>query len=91
MEDKVVKRESKDSLFTGAGNTKTSSIRKVLPICILCNTVPEEGIRSGFFLKGIFICSCCENELINSRPENTEKYREAITKLRKILIKEKPW
>lgn len=89
MEDKAIKKETKDSPVTV--NTHTSSNRKVLPICFLCNMVPEEGIRSGFLLKGIFICSRCENELINSKPENSEKYREAITKLRKVLFREKPW
>lgn len=64
--------------------------RKVLPVCFLCNMVPEEGIRSGFFLKGIFICGQCEHELINCNIENTEKYKLAIEKLREILFKKSP-
>lgn len=65
---------------------------KVLPVCFLCNKVPEEGIRGGFFLRGIFICSKCEEELINSRPEKREEYMLTIAKLRNILFKDnKPW
>jgi superfamily II helicase len=60
--------------------------RKVLPICFLCKKVPEEGIRSGFFLKGIFICNKCEQELINSQPEKREEYMLTIAKLRNILF-----
>lgn len=61
--------------------------RKVLPVCFLCHQVPQDGIRSGFFLRGIFICSKCEEELINSRPEQREEYMLTIAKLRKILFK----
>lgn len=60
--------------------------RKVLPVCFLCKKVPDEGIRSGFFLKGIFICSKCEQELINSQPEKREEYMLTIAKLRNILF-----
>lgn len=60
--------------------------RKVLPVCFLCKKVPEEGIRSGFFLKGIFICNKCEQELINSQPEKREEYMLTIAKLRNILF-----
>lgn len=60
--------------------------RKVLPICFFCKKVPEEGIRSGFFLKGIFICNKCEQELINSQPEKREEYMLTIAKLRNILF-----
>jgi hypothetical protein len=63
---------------------------KLLPICFLCNKVPSEGIRDGFFLKGIFICTTCEKELINSKPEEKEDYMLTIAKLRRILFKDKP-
>ncbi|MDD2433423.1 MAG: sigma factor G inhibitor Gin [Clostridia bacterium] len=64
--------------------------QKVLPICFLCNTVPQEGIRRGFFLKGIFICGQCEDELISCDINNTEKYKLALEKLREILFKKSP-
>ncbi|MBZ4654554.1 MAG: Inhibitor of sigma-G Gin [Peptococcaceae bacterium] len=62
---------------------------KVLPVCYLCNKVPKEGIKSGFFLKGIFICEECEKELINIKPEKHDEYMLTIAKLRHILFKNK--
>lgn len=68
----------------------TAQTNKVVPVCALCKKIPEQGMRGGFFLKGIFICKSCENELITSRPENQPEYQGAIAKLKKILFKEKP-
>lgn len=64
--------------------------RKLLPVCYLCNEVPAEGIRSGFFLKGIYICSECERDLINSKPGEKDEYMLTIAKLRYILFNENP-
>lgn len=60
---------------------------KVLPVCYLCNLVPSEGIRSGFFLKGVFICSKCEQDLIKYKADDTERYKFVIDRLRDILFK----
>lgn len=62
--------------------------RKILPVCFLCNKVPDLGIRSGFFLRGIFICHDCETELITTRTQEKEEYLLAISKLRQILFKD---
>ena len=62
---------------------------KVLPVCFLCSNVPAGGIRNGFLLRGIFICRDCEQELINSKPEEKEEeYLLTIAKLRHILFKD---
>lgn len=68
----------------------TAKAYKVVPVCALCKKIPEQGLRGGFFLKGIFICKSCENELITSTPENQSEYKGAIAKLKKILFKQKP-
>ncbi len=62
--------------------------RKVVPVCFLCNKVPKEGFCSGFFLRGIFICNECEDELIKSKPEKEEEYYLTIAKLRRVLFKD---
>jgi len=64
--------------------------RKLLPVCFFCHEVPEEGIRSGFFLRGIFICEKCEKELVCSKPEKKDEYMLSIAKLRHILFKDEP-
>lgn len=74
---------------TSEENPTSSNERKVLPICYLCNKVPQGGIRSGFFLKGIFICNECEKKLINCNPEKKEEYMLTMAKLKNILFKEK--
>jgi len=61
--------------------------RKIVPVCFFCNEVPEEGIRSGFFLRGIFVCRECETRLINTKAEERAEYMLAISKLRQILFK----
>ncbi len=62
--------------------------RKVLPVCSLCSKVPDKGLRDGFFLKGIFICSACEKRLLRCRPVDGEEYTLMIANMRQILFKE---
>lgn len=85
MGDRLIRKES------GSENENLPLYGKLLPVCFLCNRVPPDGIRDGFFLRGIFICTQCEQELIQSRPEEKEEYMLAIAKLRNILFKDKPW
>lgn len=63
---------------------------KVLPVCFLCCRVPPEGLKNGFFLRGLFICSECEQKLINRKPEEKEEYMLTIAKLRNVLFTDKP-
>lgn len=83
------------AVYKGYGNNKNEknmaslNDRKVLPICYLCNKVPPGGLRSGFFLKGIFICNECEKELINCNPNKKEEYMLTMAKLKNILFKGK--
>lgn len=67
--------------------SKTAVKHKILPVCFLCNLVPKEGIRSGFFLKGFFICSRCEQDLINFNADDAESYKFILDKLRAVLFK----
>ncbi|MGI6605808.1 MAG: sigma factor G inhibitor Gin [Peptococcia bacterium] len=70
--------------------TAVVSAPKVVPVCVLCKTVPPQGLRDGFYLKGVFICSHCEAELINSKPEYQSEYKRAIAKIKRILFQQKP-
>ena len=62
--------------------------QKVVPVCFLCNKVPKEGFCSGFFLRGIFVCNECEEELIKCKPEKEEEYYLTIAKLRRVLFQD---
>jgi len=66
------------------------SASKVVPVCALCKAVPPQGMRAGFYLKRVFICSHCEAELINSKPEYQREYQRAIARIKRILFKQKP-
>lgn len=70
----------------GIEDKKANQDRKVVPICTLCNEVPEQGIRSGFFLRGVFICHDCEEELITDNSNKQDDYYLAMAKLKKVLF-----
>lgn len=69
---------------------KVNKEHNILPVCFLCHQVPQEGIRSGFFLKGIFICNDCERDLVNSKPGDKDEYFLTIAKLKNIIFKDNP-
>lgn len=73
-----------------ANTVRNNQGYKILPVCFLCNRVPDLGIRSGFYLRGIFICHSCEAGLINAGAQEKEEYLLAISKLRRVLFKENP-
>ncbi|MDK2822287.1 MAG: Inhibitor of sigma-G Gin [Clostridia bacterium] len=56
----------------------------LLPKCILCNQVPELGIRDGFLLIGQFVCSKCEQKLL-TLSYNDPTYNIMVQKLREII------
>ncbi|MFY9175247.1 MAG: sigma factor G inhibitor Gin [Peptococcia bacterium] len=60
--------------------------RKIVPVCSLCNKVPEQGIRSGFFLRKIFICQECEESLLQVDSHEKEDYFLAMAKLKRVLF-----
>ena len=86
MQEKV-NRKIRLGLIPDEKKSLATDNRKVLPICFLCNLVPKMGMCSGFFLKGVFICSQCEQELISSNAKEQESYKIVIAKLKGILFK----
>lgn len=57
---------------------------KVLPVCLICNEVPEGGIRDGIKMNIGFICGHCERNIVVMQPGSSE-YEEVIGKLRAML------
>lgn len=64
----------------------TAQERKVVPLCFLCTKVPEQGMRGGFFFRGIFICRACEESLIQAESHDKETYLLALANLKRILF-----
>lgn len=92
-EQREKKREAQQEEQKGKATVKESAVvsaPKVVPVCALCKMVPPQGMRDGFYLKGVFICSHCEADLINSKPEYQSEYKRAIARIKRILFQQKP-
>jgi len=58
---------------------------KLLPVCIICEQVPLEGIMGGLVITGNFICDDCQRELLSIACDD-EKYKVFQEKLKKIWL-----
>ena len=56
---------------------------KLLPICIVCEQVPSEGIKGGIVVTGNFLCFNCEEELTYLSQEDL-KYKLFQEKLKRL-------
>jgi hypothetical protein len=58
---------------------------KLLPICVICEQIPLEGIMGGLVINGIFICAQCEEELLSIKSGDV-KYKLFQEKLKRIWL-----
>jgi hypothetical protein len=56
----------------------------LLPICHICNQVPEKGIRGGIRVKKAFICTKCEQEMVFTKV-GTHAYMKLLEKIKQIF------
>jgi hypothetical protein len=56
----------------------------ILPRCHICSEVPPLGIRGGIRLKKTFICSACEQQLVQTEVA-TAQYLRILEKLKEIF------
>ena len=56
----------------------------LLPCCIVCEQVPEGGIRGGIRLKKAFICTACEQQLMQT-DMGSINYQKILEKIKQIL------
>ncbi|ADI00851.1 MAG TPA: hypothetical protein GXX39_06115 [Syntrophothermus lipocalidus] len=56
---------------------------QVLPRCKLCDEVPEEGLRGGYLINGIFICRGCEAVIMRLQV-GTPDYEEMLNRIKKL-------
>jgi hypothetical protein len=56
----------------------------ILPRCQICNQVPKDGIRGGFKLKKAFICTQCEQEIVDVDVASAY-YQILLEKIKRIL------
>ncbi len=55
----------------------------ILPICSICNQVPAEGIGGVIRVGKAWICSQCEQEIVNLEV-GSPKYGLILDKIRKV-------
>jgi hypothetical protein len=55
----------------------------ILPECVICNTVPEEGIFGVYKINKTFICNNCLNK-ITLMAVGSPEYKELVGKIKKI-------
>ena len=79
-----------NSVNSDRRNTKnTHNAESLLPKCIICGEVPANGIMGGIFVKGQFLCDCCEQRIVSldeqkQSPETMEDYALITSKLKKL-------
>ena len=56
---------------------------KLLPICIICGETPPLGIADGVILRGRFLCTACEKEILTLDVDSSD-YELVVEKLKSI-------
>ncbi len=54
---------------------------KLLPICIVCGETPTLGIMDGVVLRGKFLCSACEHNILSLEVASPD-YEAVVQKLK---------
>lgn len=62
-----------------------TSQQKVYPVCSICGKPAPEGLYDGFRLVGKFVCSRCEQHIINADSTNSS-YQETVEAIKKLLF-----
>ncbi len=57
--------------------------RRLLPLCIICNSTPPGGLRDGIYLEKAFICSICEQEILFTQRQE-KRYGEIVRALKRL-------
>ena len=55
----------------------------LLPVCLMCGETPTLGIMGGVVLRGKFLCTQCEEQILSLDAEGKE-YDVVIEKLKQI-------
>ncbi|QGU00588.1 hypothetical protein SYNTR_1994 [Candidatus Syntrophocurvum alkaliphilum] len=63
---------------------ETEKTAIILPVCGLCGNVPNEGLRDGIKLKKLFICTQCENDIVNLEV-GSEGYERLLERIKKTF------
>lgn len=56
----------------------------LLPRCAICEEVPFEGIKGGYLINKYFVCTKCEQKIINTEVGSTA-YHEILELVKRII------
>ncbi|NPV26880.1 MAG: hypothetical protein HPY81_05360 [Firmicutes bacterium] len=62
---------------------KPAAASNLLPICIVCNRTPAQGIRGGFLILQKFLCTRCEADIAGLTLEHP-RYEQVKEQLKKL-------
>ncbi len=55
----------------------------VLPVCLICEQTPPDGIAGGILVSGRFLCAACEDEIVHIRVGDS-RYSHLKDKVKRI-------
>lgn len=61
----------------------------VLPVCLICEQTPPDGIAGGILVSGRFLCASCEEEIVRARVGDS-RYYHLKDKIKRIWARVKP-
>lgn len=55
----------------------------LLPICVICEETPLDGIAGGILVSGRFLCARCEEEIVRMQVGDSRysRYKDKIKKI----------
>ncbi|AFM39144.1 Inhibitor of sigma-G Gin [Desulfosporosinus acidiphilus SJ4] len=86
FDDQTRSRNEHSAQLETQGNVINRENRgKVYPVCYRCAQVPQNGLYDGFRIRGMFICSDCQNELLSAE-QDTPEYQEFLFLIHSLLF-----
>ncbi|KKM12887.1 hypothetical protein SY88_01320 [Clostridiales bacterium PH28_bin88] len=58
-------------------------VPQLLPVCLLCEKTPEQGIRGGILVSRRFLCEQCQKEIIGLNAGDA-RYPRLIERLKRL-------
>jgi hypothetical protein len=61
----------------------------LLPVCMICEQTPPQGIAGGMLVSGRFLCARCEREIVRAQVDDS-RYAHLKERLKKLWARVRP-
>ncbi|NPV29343.1 MAG: hypothetical protein HPY58_06710 [Firmicutes bacterium] len=61
----------------------------LLPVCVICERTPPQGIAGGMLVSGRFLCAPCEEEIVRAQVGDS-RYSHLKEKIKRIWARVRP-